>query len=103
MSFFINHAKVRAAERYGVALSDRDLAIMCRMIREGKCVDEGPSADGTRKVIVIYENRAFFAIYKPSANRILTFMPKGWNDHATRDLSDKEARRNIHKARRRSA
>ena len=93
----INHACKRIKERYGAELTGEDLRAMCTLINLGKAHVEKKCRDGVWRVVVLFEKKAYFCIYSPEKNKILTVLPHGWGF----EQRPEPTKRDYHRVRRR--
>lgn len=70
------HAITRAAERYGLSLTERDLAAIRSNILVGNALLLSNNSDGCQVLAVIFNGVAMRLIYAPFTQSILTFLPK---------------------------
>lgn len=70
------HAKLRAIERYGVSLNNRDLEIIVGRIKNGnsKTIEKQSNRVSVHKVE--YQGVEMIAVYDKHRKMIITFLPK---------------------------
>jgi hypothetical protein len=70
----LQHARVRAQERYGLALTDENVLFLAREIRRNNsyCVHRRSNYCSIHRVE--WRGRALYALYTSESNEILTFL-----------------------------
>lgn len=72
-----HHAIIRAKERYGLELNGRDLVEIAGLIKAKRSLLQGRQESGSEQHILDYLGVRMTVIYKPDADVIVTFLPKG--------------------------
>ncbi len=70
------HAKVRAAERYQLRLTNQDLANIVGMIKNGKAIARIRISQSKSVRLVRYQQKDLVVIYSNKHNEIITVLPK---------------------------
>lgn len=69
------HAKIRAAEHYGISLNNQDLANIIGMIRNRKANRSIRVSTSKAIKVITYQGKALVALYSNRHHEIITFLP----------------------------
>lgn len=70
-----NHAKHRAAERYALALTRRDLEAIVALIRDGRVIASQRLTCSKSVKLIEYQGRRLVLLYSKRHREIVTFLP----------------------------
>lgn len=82
-----DHAKRRALERYGAALSGRDLDRIVRAIQGGQSTPLKRQSQTRSIHKVTLHGTAFVVVYQRKTGEICTFLPPDWGGPGYVDLA----------------
>jgi hypothetical protein len=69
------HARNRASQRYGIQLTNRDLYLIGKMIREGKATVHKKLTNSRSEHILEYQGVRMRVCYDNTRNNVCSFLP----------------------------